>query len=93
MNVSSNSKVFVPVSKAKRAEFAEAAVAGVANVVVRRDQVVIRQRQRRGEIAVPKNPIEVSPGRGQAQTQYATWSPINDRSLHVPRRWAWVEFQ
>jgi hypothetical protein len=26
------------------------------------------------------------------KARYATWSPINEASLHVPRRWGWVEF-
>jgi len=26
------------------------------------------------------------------KTRYATWSPINEASLHVPPRWGWVEF-
>jgi hypothetical protein len=28
----------------------------------------------------------------EGRTRYATWSPINEASLHVPPRWAWVEF-
>jgi hypothetical protein len=27
-----------------------------------------------------------------SKTRYATWSPINEASLHVPPRWGWVEF-
>ena len=30
---------------------------------------------------------------GGAKSQYLTWSPINDRSLHVPARWGWVQFE
>ena len=35
----------------------------------------------------------ISPPAGSdAKTRYATWSPINEPSLHVPARWGWVEF-
>jgi hypothetical protein len=31
-------------------------------------------------------------GAGEPRTRYATWSPINEASLHVPPRWGWLEF-
>jgi hypothetical protein len=34
----------------------------------------------------------MSPRDRSQRTRYATWSPINARSLHVPQRWGWVEF-
>jgi hypothetical protein len=33
-----------------------------------------------------------SPAEGGGKNRYATWSPINEASLHVPARWGWVEF-
>ena len=29
---------------------------------------------------------------GGGRNRYATWSPINEASLHVPPRWGWVKF-
>ena len=42
----------------------------------------------RANIARVMAPPEGSDGRAR----YATWSPINEASLHVPPRWGWIEF-
>ncbi len=36
--------------------------------------------------------VMAPPPETEARTRYATWSPINEASLHVPPRWGWVEF-
>ena len=53
------------------------------------------------EGAIPPKPGErwrmnlarvMSPREKSQRTRYATWSPINAKSLHVPERWGWLEF-
>ncbi|MEA2734362.1 MAG: hypothetical protein QOE14_813 [Humisphaera sp.] len=36
--------------------------------------------------------VMVPPPDSGGKTRYATWSPINEASLHVPPRWGWLEF-
>lgn len=36
--------------------------------------------------------VMVPPPGSDGRTRYATWSPINEASLHVPPRWGWIEF-
>jgi hypothetical protein len=53
------------------------------------------------EGAIPPKPGErwrmnlarvMSPRDKSQRTRYATWSPINGKSLHAPDRWGWLEF-
>jgi len=36
--------------------------------------------------------VMTPPAGSEGRTRYATWSPINEASLHVPPRWGWIEF-
>jgi hypothetical protein len=36
--------------------------------------------------------VMTPPAGEEGRTRYATWSPINEASLHVPPRWGWIEF-